>query len=146
MKESLQGVVEPGQRGAHGMQQRCAGLGFGQQPSGQKTYQAGGVVGPVAAEAAHGIPLLCGEQARHGQSGILLRQMIENGYQAVGTARVGRDVENLEHELARIGRAQAKVAVPLPRHRADRDGQPIRLKGDALALRQAQGRRRRPQR
>lgn len=59
--------------------------------------------------------------------------MIEHGDQAVVAIGVGRDILNLEHELApsrrgtlrRIGSAQTEIRVPFAGQDADRGGKAI---------------------
>ncbi len=64
------------------------GLDCRQQAPRQKTHQAGAVVDPVAREAPDRFSLLRGEEPRHREGGVLLRQMVENTHQAVGAVGV----------------------------------------------------------
>jgi hypothetical protein len=71
--------------------------------------------------------------------------VVEYAHQTSGASSVCRDVLNLQHELAPVGGAQTKIAVPLSGQRANRDRQPVKVARDALALGNAERGLARPQ-
>ena len=140
MEEPAQRPIQSSEGRPQAAQHRFGRVHPGEQLARQIRRHAGRIAPVVLLHAPQVLALLGGDEFRHPQRSILLREVAQNAHLAVRGLGFGVPVHDLQHILRPVGGPSMEIAVPLARQRRHRQGQAVNVARDPFRFRDAEER------